>query len=73
MSTIPLNLGQLRGELRSQLQARHLCRVGDTLELLAHGEANLIFRLNDDRLVRLAVNSPNQRFGGDASRVSAFE
>ncbi|MEM9977862.1 MAG: phosphotransferase [Cyanobacteria bacterium P01_D01_bin.2] len=73
MSTIPLNLGQLRGELRSQLQARHLCRVGDTLELLAHGEANLIFRLNDNRLVRLAVNSPNQRFGGDASRVSAFE
>ncbi|MEO0351740.1 MAG: phosphotransferase [Cyanobacteria bacterium P01_A01_bin.15] len=73
MSTIPLNLGQLRGELRSQLQARHLCRVGDTLELLAHGEANLIFRLNDDRLVRLAVNSPNQRFAGDASQVSAFE
>ncbi|MGF1570282.1 MAG: phosphotransferase family protein [Nodosilinea sp.] len=43
------------------------------LKLLAHGEANLIFRLGTDRLVRLAVNTPNQRFGGDFSRVTAFE
>ena len=68
-----LNLGHLREELRSHLQARQLYHAGDTLELLAHGEANLIFRLNADRLVRVAVNTPNQRFEGDFSRLTAFE
>ena len=43
------------------------------LELLAHGEANVIFRLNQDKLVRVAVNTPNQRFEGDFSRLSHFE
>ena len=44
-----------------------------TLKLLAHGEANVIFRLNQDRLVRVAVSTPNQRFEGDCSRLSSFE
>ncbi len=68
-----LNLSQLEGDLRSHLQANHLYTEGDTLSLLAHGEANVIFRLNSDRLIRVAVNTPNQRFGGDFSRVTAFE
>lgn len=59
--------------LRSHLQTRQLLGDGDTLELLAHGEANVIFRLNHDRLVRVAVNTPNQRFKGDFSRVTEFE
>lgn len=43
------------------------------LNFLAHGEANAIFRLNDRRLVRVAVSTPNQRFGGQASRLTGFE
>ncbi len=40
---------------------------------MAHGEANIIFRWNADRLVRVAANTPNQRFEGDFSRLTAFE
>ncbi|MGD1952402.1 MAG: phosphotransferase family protein [Leptolyngbyaceae cyanobacterium] len=72
-SSTVLNLGQLCEALRSHLYGRHLLESDDTVELLAHGEANVIFRLNSDRLVRVAVNTPNQRFGGDFSRVTAFE
>lgn len=43
------------------------------LSLLAHGEANVIFRLNDRQLIRVAVNTPNQRFGGDFSQLTGFE
>lgn len=68
-----MNLGQLQQALRSHLQHRQLLGDGDPLELLAHGEANVIFRLPSDRLVRVTVNTPNQRFGGDFSRVTAFE
>jgi thiamine kinase-like enzyme len=69
----PLDLKQLQHQLRSHLQARHLCTPEDSLELLAHGEANVIFRLREDHLVRLAVNTPNKRFQGDFSRVTKFE
>jgi thiamine kinase-like enzyme len=68
-----INLGQLREALRSHLQTHARCNNTDTVELLAHGEANVIFRLGCDRLVRVAVNTPNQRFGGDFRRVTAFE
>jgi thiamine kinase-like enzyme len=68
-----LNLGQLRQELRSHLQNHRGLRDDDTLELLAHGEANVIFRWGGDRLVRVAVNTPNQRFQGNFQRVTAFE
>ena len=68
-----LNLGQIEGDLRSHLQANQLYTAGDTLSLLAHGEANAIFRLSSNRLIRVAVNTPNQRFGGDFSQVTAFE
>lgn len=71
--SILLNLGQLQAALRSHLRSRHILNDGDTLELLAHGEANVIFRLNTEQLVRVAVNTPNQRFQGDFSRVTAFE
>ena len=79
MST-PLDLGQLKLQLsqaladpsarshRPQTQPEPI-----TLKLLAHGEANVIFRLNQDRLVRVAVSTPNQRFEGDFSRLSRFE
>lgn len=59
--------------MRSHLQRRHLLTDGDSLEMLAHGEANIIFRWQGDRLVRVAVNTPNQRFGGDFSRVTELE
>lgn len=72
-SSKSLNLRTLREQLQLHLQARNLCTVSDSVELLAHGEANVIFRLHPDRLVRIAVNTPNQRFEGDFSRVTAFE
>ena len=61
--------------LQSQLQAHLETRFGQPcdLTLLAHGEANLIFRLGADRLVRVAVNTPNQRFNGDFGRLTKFE
>lgn len=68
-----LNLGQLREELRSHLQSHQVIKAEDSLQLLAHGEANVIFRLNQDRLIRVAVNTPNQRFEGDFTRVTEFE
>ena len=68
-----LNLGQLCEALRSHLQARRLLNERDALELMAHGEANVIFRWGSDRLVRVAVNTPNQRFQGNFSRLTEFE
>lgn len=64
-------------QLQAQLQ-QHLCSKGlgaseINLSFLAHGEANVIFRLNGDQLVRVAVNTPNQRFGGEPSRVTQLE
>ncbi|MGB3292241.1 MAG: phosphotransferase [Phormidesmis sp.] len=68
-----LNLCHLQENLSAHLR-RHCptiqCRG---LSLLAHGEANVIFRLNDRQLVRVAVNTPNQRFGGDFSQLTRFE
>jgi aminoglycoside phosphotransferase (APT) family kinase protein len=79
MSTKPLDLRVLKQQLQE-----HLSRLAQSatpqethdpleLELLAHGEANVIFRLNQSALVRVAVNTPNQRFGGDIRRVTQFE
>ncbi len=45
----------------------------NSLSFLAHGEANVIFRLNQRQIVRVAVNTPNQRFGGDFSLLTGFE
>lgn len=76
-SSTSLDLDQIRLQLgRSLAASAHLSPPGThspALTLLAHGEANLIFRLSTDRLVRVAVNTPNQRFGGNFSRVTAFE
>jgi len=68
-----INLKELREQLYYHLRDRGLCSQQDTLSLFAHGEANVIFRLNSDRLIRVAVNSPNQRFEGDFTRLTAFE
>ena len=76
-----IDLDSLQAQLRSHLQTRQRQEDGDSLELLAHGEANVIFRLGNgapakigrERLIRVAVNTPNQRFGGNFSQVTAFE
>lgn len=73
MTTTSLDLSALQAQLRSHLQQTVLEGDRCDLSLLAHGEANVIFRLNQDRLVRVAVNTPNQRFQGNFSRVSQFE
>ncbi len=63
--------------LKAMLKQHLHDQWGDTktceLELFAHGEANVIFRLNGSELVRVAVNTPNQRFGGNFSRITQFE
>jgi thiamine kinase-like enzyme len=41
--------------------------------LLAHGEANLIFRLDPATLARVAISTPNQRFHHDPVQVTRFE
>lgn len=62
--------------LQQQL-AEHLTRTAVVdrceLSLLAHGESNAIFRLNQTSLIRVAVNTPNHRFGGENYRVTQFE
>lgn len=70
MSTIPLDLNILQQRLAAHLDRSH---SPSELELLAHGEANVIFRLNQTALVRVAVNTPNQRFAGDITKVTKFE
>ena len=75
-----IDLEQLKkqlGQALSDLSRRSPSLATQTesihLRLLAHGEANAIFRLNQDQLVRVALNTPNQRFGGDFSQLSRFE
>lgn len=70
MSTKPLDLRILKQQLQAHLNRSH---HPVELQLLAHGEANVIFRLNQTALVRVAVNTPNQRFAGDIRRVTQFE
>jgi thiamine kinase-like enzyme len=78
-----LDVDQIRAGLQGALARTDFPWLNGNgqLDLLAHGEANLIFKLSGDshsetrrdRLIRVAVNTPNQRFGGDFSRVTAFE
>jgi len=70
MSTHPLDLSLLKQQLGT-----HLSQWYDNveLEILAHGEANIVFKLNQTTLVRVAVNSPNQRFEGDVWRMTHLE
>ncbi|NJN86309.1 MAG: hypothetical protein HC881_08320 [Leptolyngbyaceae cyanobacterium SL_7_1] len=73
MPTHPLDLPSLKQALEA-----HLCQTSaisdlNGLHVFAHGEANVIFRFAQTRLVRVAVNTPNQRFGGDVWRVTQFE
>src|SRR3712207_2906857 len=73
MSIQPLDLKRLSQQLEQHLKQTDSIDGSDKLELLAHGEANVIFRLNSTALVRVAVNTPNQRFEGDIRRVTQFE
>jgi thiamine kinase-like enzyme len=76
-----LNLHVLQQQLADHLsQTAWADQVSDLaadlaadLAILAHGEANVIFRLNPTTLVRVAVNTPNQRFGGSAELLTRFE
>lgn len=72
-TTTPLDLADIRTQLATHLQSRGWCDDPTSITLMAHGEANLIFWLGGDRLVRVAVNTPNQRFGGNFQRVTQFE
>lgn len=73
--TVLLDLEQLRVRLADVL-ARSPAPIlpnNSRLTLLAHGEANAIFRWGDNRLVRVAVNTPNQRYEGDFGRLTKLE
>lgn len=74
-SSVPTSsfLRDLRLQLEAHLQHTDQLTDGASLTLLAHGEANVIFRLGPSALVRVAVNTPNQRFEGDIRRVTQFE
>jgi predicted Ser/Thr protein kinase len=71
--TQAIQLDTLQHQLEEHLQHTRFINQSDHLELLAHGEANVIFRLNQTQLVRVAVNTPNQRFEGKIERVTQFE
>lgn len=75
MSARPLDLRILEQQLEAFLSRSHPNSSHNSLalSLLAHGESNVIFRLNQTALVRVAVNTPNQRFAGDIRRVTQFE
>ncbi|TVQ17491.1 MAG: hypothetical protein EA367_17515 [Leptolyngbya sp. DLM2.Bin15] len=73
MPTSILDLKQLQQALQSHLERQDAYSQTCDLRLLAHGEANVTFRLNAAQLVRVAVNTPNQRFGGVFSRITQFE
>jgi len=71
--TQPVNIAELQAQLQRHLQNRGFFGEPLTLSLMAHGEANLIFRVNQQFLVRVAVNTPNKRFEGEFRRVTQFE
>lgn len=73
MPAQPLDLSHLKQQLEAHLKQVGYFNNSGSLTLLAHGEANLIFQLNSATLVRVAVNTPNQRFAGDPRRVTQFE
>lgn len=73
MSIQSLDLKRLQQQLKTHLKQTGFGDDTSELNLLAHGEANVIFRLNQSALVRVAVNTPNQRFGGEFYRVTQFE
>lgn len=73
MSTQSLDLKLLQQQLKAHLKQAGWGDETSELKLLAHGEANVIFRLNQSTLVRVVVNTPNQRFAGEFHRVTQFE
>ncbi len=82
LTTSSLDLNSLKAGLKESLKEQlkenfqdnsAAARYATELSFLAHGEANAIFRLSDQQLVRVAVNTPNQRFDGEVSRLTEFE
>lgn len=73
ISNKTLNLNDLKFQLQEHLQQTYKYLEGCKLQLLAHGEANVIYQMNQTSLVRVAVNTPNQRFAGDIRRLTQFE
>ncbi|MFM7423860.1 MAG: phosphotransferase [Elainella sp.] len=70
---LALNLHGLQQQLAAHLSRTAWAEQMQDLTILAHGEANVILRLNPTTLVRVAVSTPNQRFGGQAQQVTRFE
>jgi len=73
MSEQKLDLNVLKVQLQTHLQRTYTHLEACELQLLAHGEANVIYQLSRKSLVRVAVNTPNQRFAGDIRRLTQFE
>ncbi len=71
MATQSLDLKALKYALEKHLNKKYSSLW--EIELLAHGEANAIFRLNQTDLIRVAINTPNQRFSGAIQRITQFE
>jgi thiamine kinase-like enzyme len=68
-----VNLQTLQLQLQAELQKQHPEYAPHHLQLLAHGESNAIYQLNQNVLVRVAVSTPNQRFQGKIWHVTQFE
>jgi thiamine kinase-like enzyme len=73
LATHPLDLQELKESLQTHLINHGHCSSHCQLSLLAHGEANVIFQLDQTSLVRVTVNTPNQRFAGNLSQLTQFE
>ncbi len=72
MSTSP-NLSTLQQQLTDHLRSTLVPEGPCDLQILAHGEANIIFRFNEGSLIRMTVNTPNQRYQGNIAQVTQFE
>lgn len=68
-----LDLSTIQNTLKTHLRRTLLPEGPCELEILAHGEANIIFWLNDQALIRMAVSTPNQRYQADIAKVTQFE
>lgn len=74
MSTpVALDLDTLQQRLRDHLRNTLPSQDPWDLQVLAHGEANIIFQLNGDSVIRMTVATPNQRYQGNIAQVTQFE
>ncbi len=74
MSTpVAPDLNTLQQHLQDHLHQTLLPESPCDLQIFAHGEANIIFRLNSDRLIRMTVSTPNKRYQGSLAQVTQFK